>query len=157
MKRNITVNVSIALRTALAWLHNRLQPPEQPTDWVEYSKQTAWRSTPRLLPPAQPPSTYEPPEKTTDPTQQIHRLAETGRIASMIRTQKLPTVKLSKLHFYKMPSIEEVQADKFLLDVEPAASEQESALDQLSQLTVTKHDLQAVRDRHQKHESRQAS
>jgi len=149
------VNVSTALRTALLWLLDRLKPSEQPSEQelIEYSRELAQRRIPRLLPPAQPPSTYEPPEKTTDPTQQIHRLAETGRIASMIRTQKLPVVRLSKLHFYKMSSIEDAQADKFLLDVEPAAPEQESALDQLSQLTVTKHDLQAVRDRHQKQAS----
>ncbi len=149
------MNVSTALRTALLWLLDRLKPSEQPSEQelIEYSRELAQRRIPRLLPPAQPPSTYEPPEKTTDPTQQIHRLAETGRIASMIRTQKLPVVRLSKLHFYKMSSIEDAQADKFLLDVEPAAPEQESALDQLSQLTVTKHDLQAVRDRHQKQAS----
>src|SRR5258707_925466 len=104
------MNASTALRTARLWLRARLLlyvhlpmdrhkglHREQRTDWVEYSKQIAWRRTPRLLPPPPPaparPSTYEPPEKTTDPTQQIHRLAETGRIASMIRTQKLPTVK----------------------------------------------------------------
>src|SRR5258708_786328 len=146
---------STALRTALLWLLDRLKPSEQPSEQelIEYSRELAQRRIPRLLPPAQPPSTYEPPEKTTDPTQQIHRLAETGRIASMIRTQKLPVGRLSKLHFYKMSSIEDAQADKFLLDVEPAAPEQESALDQLSQLTVTKHDLQAVRDRHQKQAS----
>src|SRR5260221_3246986 len=120
------MNISTALRIALSWLRATPQPREQPIDWVEYSKQTAWKSTPRLLPPAQPPSTYEPPEKTTDPTQQIHRLAETGRIASMIRTQKLPTVKLSKLHFYRLePEPQDVQADTWLLDVEPAAPEPE--------------------------------
>ncbi len=146
------MKVSIAehLRTALRWLHNRLKPPEQPTDWVEYSKQTAWRSTPRLLPPAQPPSTYEPPEKTTDPTQQIHRLAETGRIASMIRTQKLPTVKLSKLHFYRLePEPQDVQADTWLLDVEPAAPEPE---DEDPDPTTKVRAILKL-----KHESRQAS
>src|SRR5258708_36834536 len=114
------MNASTALRTALSWLHNRLKPPEQRTDWVEYSKQIAWRRTPRLLPPPPPaparPSTYEPPQKTPfvrpstdgqtqrtpDPAQQVHRLAETGRIASMIRTQKLPSVRLRKPHFYRL-------------------------------------------------------
>ena len=97
------MNASTALRTARLWLRARLHR-EQRTDWVEYSKQIAWRRTPRLLPPPPPqlPSTYEPPQKQTDPTQQVHRLAETGRIASMIRTQKLPTVKLRKTHFYKL-------------------------------------------------------
>ena len=112
------MNVSTALRTARLWLRARLHR-EQRTDWVEYSKQIAWRRTPRLLPPPQAParpSTYEPPQKTpfvrpstdeqtqrtTDPAQQVHRLAETGRIASMIRTQKLPSVKLRKTHFYKL-------------------------------------------------------
>ncbi len=122
------VNVSTALRIALLWLLDRLKSSEQPSEQelIEYSRELAGRRIPRLLPPAQRPSTYEPPEKTTDPTQQIHRLAETGRIASMIRTQKLPTVRLSKLHFYKLePEPEEVQADKWLLDVEPAAPEPE--------------------------------
>src|SRR5258708_7970193 len=100
------MNASTALRTALSWLHNRLKPPEQRTDWVEYSKQIAWRRTPRLLPSPPPaparPSTYEPPQKQTDPAQQVHRLAETGRIASMIRTQKLPSVRLRKPHFYRL-------------------------------------------------------
>src|SRR6266699_765540 len=149
------VNVSTALRTALSWLRGRLKPPEQPTDWVEYSKQTAWRSTPRLLPPAQP--TPVGGGSTLHMPTGVWRKTYLARMANPDPTQKLPTVRLSKLHFYKMPSIEEVRADKFLLDVEPAAREQESALDQLSQLTVTKHDLQAVRERHQKHESRQAS
>jgi len=146
------MNASTALRAALAWLHKRLKPPKHHTDWVEYSKQIAWRSTPRLLPPPQPqpPSTYEPPGKTTDPTQQVHHLAETGRIASMIRTKPLPSVKgLSKTHFYKMPSPEEVQADRFLLDVEPAEPEPESALDQLAQLTETDVNLKAVREKHE--------
>ncbi len=98
------MNVSTALRTARLWLRARLHP-EQRTDWVEYSKQIAWRRTPRLLPPPQAQAqsaVYEPPQKTTDPAQQVHRLAETGRIASMIRTQKLPSVKLRKPHFYKL-------------------------------------------------------
>jgi len=119
------MNASTALRTALSWLHNRLKPPKHHTDWVKYSREIAWRSTPRLLPPPQPPSTYEPPQKTTDPTQQVHHLAETGRIASMIRTQKLPTVKLHKTTLHFMPSTEEVQADRFLLDVEPVEPEPE--------------------------------
>src|SRR5258708_3305132 len=98
------VNVSTPLRIALLWLLDRSKSTERPgeQELIRYGREVAGRRIPRLLPPAQRPSTYEPPEKTTDPTQQIHRLAETGRIASMIRTQKLPTVRLSKLHFYKL-------------------------------------------------------
>src|SRR5258708_4777282 len=119
---------STALRTALLWLLDRLKPSEQPSEQelIEYSRELAQRRIPRLLPPAQPPSTYEPPEKTTDPTQQIHRLAETGRLASMIRPQKLSTVRLRRPHFYQLePEPQEAQADKWLLDVEPAAPEPE--------------------------------
>ena len=159
------MNASTALRTALAWLHNRLQPPSPRTDWVEYSKQMAWRSTPRLLPPppqAQPPSTYEPPQKTTDPARAaiqagggsalhmptgVWRKTYLARMANPEPTEKLPSVKgLHTPRFYKMPSPEEVQADKFLLDVEP---ESESALDQLAQLAVTDVKLKAVRARHE--------
>jgi len=147
------VNVSAAIRTALYWLLDRLKPSEQPSEQelIEYSKELAQRRTPRLLPPPQPqpPSTYEPPGKTTDPTQQVHHLAETGRIASMIRTQKLPTVKLRKTTLHFMPSTEEVQADRFLLDVEPIEPEPESALDQLAQLAVTDVKLKAVREKHE--------
>src|SRR5258708_12767614 len=98
------VNVSTALRIALLWLLDRLKSSEQPSEQelIEYSRELAGRRIPRLLPPAQRPSTYEPPEKTTDPTQQIHRLAETGRIASMIRTQKLPPVRLTNLPSSKL-------------------------------------------------------
>jgi hypothetical protein len=151
------VRISIALRIALLWLLEHLKPSEQPSEQelIEYSKELAQRRIPRLLPETSRPGTYEPPEKTTNPAMQVHHLAETGRIASMIRTKKLPTVKgLHKAHFYRMPSTEEVQADKFLLDVEPPAPEPDSALYQLSQLAVTDVKLEAVRARHQKHEGR---
>jgi hypothetical protein len=123
MRANITERIC----TALLWLLDHLKPREQPSEQelIEYSKELAQRRIPRLLPPPQPPSTYEPPQRTTDPTQQVHLLAETGRIASMIRTQKLPTVKgLHKAHFYRMPSTEDAAADRFLLDVsEPEEDE----------------------------------
>src|SRR5260221_8720219 len=116
------VNVSTALRIALLWLLDRLKPPEQPTDWVEYSKQTAWRSTPRLLPPAQP--TPVGGGSTLHMPTGVWRKTYLARMANPDPTQKLPSVKLSKLHFYKP---EDVRADKFLLDVEPAEPEPKSA------------------------------
>src|SRR5260221_5505596 len=120
------MNISTAQRAALGWLRDRLNPPEQPSEQelIEYSRELVKLRIPRLLPPAQRLRTYEPHDATTDPTQQIHRLAETGRIASMIRTQKLPTVKLSKLHFYKLePEPQEVPAGMWLLDVGTAVPE----------------------------------
>jgi len=145
---------STALCTALQWLLDRLKPSEQPTDWVEYSRELAQRRTPRLLPPAQP--TPVGGGSTLHMPTGVWRKTYLARMANPDPTQKLPSVKLSKLHFYKLePEPEEVQADEWLLHSEPAAPEPASALDQLSQLTVTKHDLQAVRDRHQKHESRE--
>src|SRR5258708_6964794 len=135
------MNASTALRTARLWLRARLHR-EQRTDWIEYSKQIAWRRTPRLLPPpqAQPPSTYEPPQKTTDPAQQVHQLVETGRITSMIRTEKLPSVKgLHKAHFKKMPPEPGGKANKWLND-EPIEPEDEDATEKYRALTQLKHE-----------------
>ena len=119
------VHVSTALRTALSWLRGRLKSPEQHTDWVEYSKQIAWRSTPRLLPPAQP--TPVGGGSTLHMPTGVWRKTYLARMANPDPTQKLPRVNLSKLHFYKLePEPEEVRsADKWLLDMEPAAPEPE--------------------------------
>lgn len=140
------VNVSAAIRTALLWLRDhlrrapRLSEPEQ----AAYDHEQERTAKPVVFIPV----VYEPPERTTDPTQEIHQLIETGRITALIRTEKLPRVKLSKTHFYKLlPSPEEVQADRFLLDAQPV--ELESALDQLSRLVETEVKLEAVRQRHE--------
>ena len=146
------ITVSTALRVALLWLLDRVKPAEQhcSQELIEYSRELKARRIPRLLPPPQLPGTYEPPEKTTDPTQEIHRLVETGRITALIHTQKLPTIKgLHKTLLRRIPPAEEVQADKWLLDSEPIEPESESALDQLSQLVETEVKLKAVRQRHE--------
>src|SRR5260221_4827816 len=142
------VNVSTALRIALLWLLDRLKPPEQPTDWVEYSKQTAWRSTPRLLPPAQQ-TRVGGGSRLHMPTG-VWRKTYLARMANPDPTQKLPTVKLSKLHFYKLElEPEEVQADEWLLHSEPAAPEPE---DEDPDPTTKVRAILKL-----KHESRQAS
>jgi hypothetical protein len=54
----------------------------------------------------------------------VWRKTYLARKANPEPTEKLPSVKgLHKAHFYKMPSKIDVQADRFLLDVEPIEPE----------------------------------
>lgn len=134
------------LRAALLWLLDHLKPLK-PSEQalISYGAELERQ---RQLPKGFIPAVYEPPEKITDPTQEVHRLVETGRITALIHTQRLPTVKgLHKILLRSEPPAD----DKWLLDVEPAKpeSEPESALDQLSQLVETQHKLEAVRQRHE--------
>ena len=129
------ITVSTALRAALYWLLDHLRRPERPSEPERF----AWERERRSSPPVFIPVVYEPPEPRTGPIMQPphgrYFLAERHRYSPVSQE---PTEPLAPPKWAFPAWLNDLP-----LDVAP------SALDQLSQLAETQHDLKAVRQRHE--------
>ena len=131
------ITVSTALRTALYRLLNCIKPSEQPS---EQELIALGREQERNRPIAFIPVVYEPPEPRTRPIMQPphgrYFLQERKRFGVVSQEPTEPLAPPPKDAF-------PAWINDLPRDIAP------SALDQLSQLAETQHDLKAVRERHE--------